>query len=77
MQADVYLAKMAKKDEAAVALAKKRWKDVSASDREAAGRTAALGRWDKASEADKLAVGKKLAAARAAKRTVKKGKKSG
>jgi hypothetical protein len=60
------------KDEAAVALGKKRWKGIPKDERKTHASSAATERWANATEADRAEVGKKLAAARAAKKAAAK-----
>jgi hypothetical protein len=57
-----------KKDQAAVALAKKRWKGATQEEKSATGRNAAEARWNTASSKEREAVGARLAAARKAAR---------
>jgi hypothetical protein len=62
-----------KKNTAAVALGKRRWKNVEPEARSEIGRAAAKSRWENATEEERAELGKKLADARAAAR--KAGKK--
>ena len=57
-----------RKNPAAVALGRERWKNLSAAERSEAGRAAVTNRWGEATEEEKLAAGQRLAAARAAAR---------